>query len=269
MEYGPPRESARWAHSQPDRSSSGWTARRSPPRRWSWTRTTGAVIARGQAPHTVSGGDGPRERPGRWWRALGEALAQCGDAARQASALSVGGQQHGLVALDAAGRAGAPRPAVERRAPGAAERAADRGAGRREGLGPAGRQRAGARRSRWPSGPGCGRTSRPSAAATAAVRLPHDYLTERLTGAGRHRSRRRLGHRMVGVVHRVLRRGDPGARRADPRGAAAGGAHRARPPGTVHADDLPLPAWRAGGRRAPATTWRPRSGWACVPGSRC
>ena len=34
---------------------------------------------------------------------MGEALRQCGDPARQAAALSVGGQQHGLVTLDAAG----------------------------------------------------------------------------------------------------------------------------------------------------------------------
>ncbi|MER7155649.1 FGGY family carbohydrate kinase, partial [Streptomyces lydicus] len=60
---------------------------------------TGVVVARGQAPHTVSGGEGKESDPQQWWRALGEALAQCGDAARQASAVSVGGQQHGLVTV--------------------------------------------------------------------------------------------------------------------------------------------------------------------------
>ncbi|MGW7557036.1 FGGY family carbohydrate kinase, partial [Streptomyces rimosus] len=70
---------------------------------------TGQVVARGQAPHVVGGGTGPggagkESDPEQWWQALGEALRQCGDAARQAAAVSVAGQQHGLVTLDASGR---------------------------------------------------------------------------------------------------------------------------------------------------------------------
>lgn len=142
---------------------------------------TGAVIARGQAPHTVSGGAGKESDPRQWWQALGEALAQCGDAARQASAVSVGGQQHGLVTLDAAG---APvRPAMlwndVRPAPQSERLIAERGG-------------AAAWADRVGSVPGPAFTvakwawlkaNEPAAAAaTAAVRLPHDYLTERLTG---------------------------------------------------------------------------------------
>ena len=81
-----------------------------------------------------------------------------------------------------------------------------------------------------------------SAAATAAVRLPHDYLTERLTGSGHDRPRRRLRHRLVGVRPR-----SPTTRRSSnssgstpellPRVLAPGEAA-----GTVRAGDLPLPA---------------------------
>ena len=61
---------------------------------------TGQVVASGQAPHTVTSGAGRESDPRQWWDALCAALDQCGDAAREASAVSVGGQQHGLVTLD-------------------------------------------------------------------------------------------------------------------------------------------------------------------------
>ena len=61
---------------------------------------TGEVVAAGQAPHSVSSGAGRESDPRQWWDALCEALRQCGDAAREAAAVSVGGQQHGLVTLD-------------------------------------------------------------------------------------------------------------------------------------------------------------------------
>lgn len=152
---------------------------------------TGEVVARGQAPHVVTGGTaadgadlggtGKESDPEQWWRTLGEALDQCGDAAREAAAVSVGGQQHGLVTLDAAGRP--VRPALlwndVRSAPQHRRLLAEHG-------GPA----AWARRvgsvplpaftvTKW----AWLREHEPAAAdATAAVRLPHDYLTERLSG---------------------------------------------------------------------------------------
>ncbi|MFG2222833.1 xylulokinase [Streptomyces sp. NPDC048644] len=142
---------------------------------------TGVVVARGQAPHTVSGGDGKESDPAQWWRALGEALRQCGAAARQATALSVAGQQHGLVTLDAAG---APvRPALlwndVRPAPQSARLIEELGGPKawadRVGSVPAPAFTV----AKW----AWLRANEPAAAAaTRAVRLPHDYLTERLTG---------------------------------------------------------------------------------------
>ncbi|MGV4927701.1 xylulokinase (plasmid) [Streptomyces sp. BHT-5-2] len=141
---------------------------------------TGEVLARGQAPHTV-GGPGKESDPRQWWQALGEALARCGPAARQASAVSVAGQQHGLVTLDATGEPVRPallwndvRPARE-----SARLIA-------EGGGP----QAWAERIGSVPGPSFTvakwawlRAHEPdAAAATAAVRLPHDYLVQRLTG---------------------------------------------------------------------------------------
>src|SRR4051812_24105196 len=65
--------------------------------------STGQVVASGQAPHTVTSGAGRESDPRQWWDALTEALHECGEAAREAAAVSIGGQQHGLVTLDAQG----------------------------------------------------------------------------------------------------------------------------------------------------------------------
>ncbi|MGP3984519.1 xylulokinase [Streptomyces sp. KR80] len=142
---------------------------------------TGTVVARGQAPHRVSTGAGRESDPEQWWRALCEALAQCGTAARRAAAISVGGQQHGLVTLDAGGRP--VRPALlwndVRSAPQRDRLVAELG-------GP----RAWAERIGSVPAPAFTVTkwvwlceNEPKAAReVAAVRLPHDYLTERLTG---------------------------------------------------------------------------------------
>ena len=64
---------------------------------------SGAIVASGRAAHTVSGEGGVRETdPREWWDALGSALAQTGRAG-EVAAISVAGQQHGLVVLDRAG----------------------------------------------------------------------------------------------------------------------------------------------------------------------
>jgi xylulokinase len=142
---------------------------------------TGQVVARGQAPHVVSTGAARETDPEVWWRALGEALAQVGPYAAQAAAISVGGQQHGLVVLDREGRP--VRPALlwndVQSAPQAAALVAAHGAQWWA--------------KRFGSVPGASFTvtkwawlaeHEPEAAkAAAAVRLPHDFLTERLTGA--------------------------------------------------------------------------------------
>ncbi|GAA3886600.1 xylulokinase [Streptomyces sp. NPDC003631] len=145
--------------------------------------STGQVVASGQAPHTVSTGASRESDPRQWWDALCEALDQCGEAAREAAAVSIGGQQHGLVTLDAHGDP--VRPALlwndVQSAPQARRLVEELG-------GPK------AWADRTGSVPGASFTvtkwawlaeNEPEAVrATAAVRLPHDYLTERLTGQG-------------------------------------------------------------------------------------
>ncbi|MFC8434110.1 xylulokinase [Streptomyces sp. NPDC057253] len=144
---------------------------------------TGQVVARGQAPHTVSSGAGRESDPRQWWDALSEALRQCGDAAREAAAVSIGGQQHGLVTLDERGEP--VRPAMlwnDVRSATQARRLIEELGGPK------------AWAERTGSVPGASFTvtkwawlaeHEPEALrATKAVRLPHDYLTERLTGEG-------------------------------------------------------------------------------------
>ncbi|MEU9336195.1 xylulokinase [Streptomyces sp. NPDC048290] len=144
---------------------------------------TGQVVASGQAPHDVSAGAGRESDPRQWWDALGEALRQCGDAAREASAVSIGGQQHGLVTLDAAGEP--VRPALlwndVRSAPQARRLTEELGGAKfwaeRTGSVPT----ASFTVTKW----AWLTEHEPEAArAVRAVRLPHDYLTERLTGVG-------------------------------------------------------------------------------------
>src|SRR5699024_7611092 len=66
--------------------------------------SNGEVVATGKAAHAVdSSADGKSEtHPDVWWDALREALAMTGRAA-DIDAISIGGQQHGLVLEDASG----------------------------------------------------------------------------------------------------------------------------------------------------------------------
>ncbi len=143
---------------------------------------TGRRVAIGRAAHVVTGRDGARESdPGTWWTALRDALAQTGRA-RDVVAISIAAQQHGLVTLDGRGRP--VRAAVlwndTRSAPDAEALVA--------AWGPAAwAERAGSvpvpsfTVTRWAW---LRRTDPTAAAATRAIRLPHDYLTERLCGRG-------------------------------------------------------------------------------------
>ncbi|SEQ94668.1 xylulokinase [Streptomyces radiopugnans] len=142
---------------------------------------TGEVVARGQAPHTVS--PDHESDPEQWWQALRQALEQCGPAVHRAAAVSIGGQQHGLVTLDGQGRP--VRPALlwndVRSAPQRDRLVAELGGpeawAERFGSVPA----ASFTVTKWQ----WLRENEPEAAAAVkAVRLPHDYLTERLTGQG-------------------------------------------------------------------------------------
>ena len=142
---------------------------------------TGDVVARGQAAHTVTGDQRRESDPQEWWQALREAVAQCGTAAAEAAAVSVAGQQHGLVTLDAQG---APvRPALlwndVRSAPQRDRLVAELGGPGEwaERIGSVPLPAYTVTKWAWL------RENEPqAAAAAAAVRLPHDFLTERLTG---------------------------------------------------------------------------------------
>lgn len=144
---------------------------------------TGDVVGAGRAPHVVTGTEGARETdPHVWWDALRGALAGTG-ACEQVRALSVAGQQHGLVALDHQGQP--LRPAILWNDVRSATDAADLV----EALGGA---------DAWAKETGVvpvasftiakwawlRRTDPVTARNVAAVRLPHDYLTQRLTGRG-------------------------------------------------------------------------------------
>ncbi len=142
----------------------------------------GTVVASGAARHEVTGTGGARETdPRDWWSALRTSLAATGRAG-EIGAISVAGQQHGLVVLDAHGQP--LRPASlwnDTRAAPDAERLTDRlGAAtwaRLTGLRPV----ASFTVCKWAW---LRRTEPEAARATAAIRLPHDYLTQRLTGRG-------------------------------------------------------------------------------------
>ena len=142
---------------------------------------SGRVVASGRAPHKVTGTGGARETdPEVWWRALALALEESG-AAADVAAISVAGQQHGLVALDGDGRP--VRPAIlwndTRSAPEARELTDALGGAaewaERVGLVPVPSFTA----TRWAW---LRRHEPERAAAARAVRLPHDFVTERLCG---------------------------------------------------------------------------------------
>ncbi|MBH5333532.1 xylulokinase [Streptomyces pactum] len=145
---------------------------------------TGRVVARGRSGHALRERDGGTEcDPEEWWRALTDALRHCEPWVRQAAAVSVAGPRHTVAVLDADGRP--VRPAL------LGDRA--RAAARRDRLieelgGPrAWAERTGSVPSpAFPVATWAWLAERaPSAVrAAAAVRLPHDHLTERLTGRG-------------------------------------------------------------------------------------
>lgn len=138
---------------------------------------TGAVVREGRAAHPA----GTSVDPEAWWTALRTAVAAAGGMA-DVAAWSIGGQQHGLVALDERGEV--VRDALlwndTRSAGAAADLVAEFGAERladRTGLVPVASFTIS--KLRWL------RDHEPeNAARTAAVALPHDWLTWRLRGFG-------------------------------------------------------------------------------------
>jgi len=142
----------------------------------------GTVVASGKAEHEVTGTGGAREtHPEVWWQALRETLAATGRAG-EVTAISVAGQQHGLVVL---GDEGPLRPSMLwndiRSAPEALELIDALGGSKvwaeRVGVVPVASFTA----TKWAW---LRRHEPETAAATRAIRLPHDYLIERLSGHG-------------------------------------------------------------------------------------
>lgn len=138
---------------------------------------TGTLVREGRAAHP----DGTEVHPDHWWRALSAAFDDAGGLA-DVIALSVGGQQHGMVLLDHAGNV--VRPALlwndTRSASAAAALTDEVGAedfARRTGLVPVASFTI--TKIRWV------REHEPDLAdRVAAVALPHDWLTWRLRGYG-------------------------------------------------------------------------------------
>lgn len=145
---------------------------------------TGGLVRQGRAAHP----DGTEIHPDHWWAALQEALAQAGGL-DDVAAVSVGGQQHGMVCLDASGAV--IRPALlwndTRSAEDAEQLIAEAGDGD-----------AGAGAAFWAEATGTvpvasltitklrwlARHEPDSARRVAAVCLPHDWLSWRLAGHG-------------------------------------------------------------------------------------
>jgi len=138
---------------------------------------SGSVVRTGRAAHP----DGTSVDPEAWWRALNAAIADAGGI-DDVSAWAIGGQQHGMVALDASGSV--IRDALlwndTRSAQAAQDLIAEFGADElaaRTGLVPVASFTL--TKLRWL------RDAEPeNAARVAAVALPHDWLTWRLRGYG-------------------------------------------------------------------------------------
>ena len=143
----------------------------------------GAPVRRARAPHP----DGTEIHPDRWWRALGEAIDAVGGL-DDVAALSVGGQQHGMIVLDANGHVTPPpflgnntRSAATSRDPIREWGGADEAAGRAAWAGAVGSVPVASltvTKLRWLADHEPERARR-----IAAVCLPHDWLTWRLSGA--------------------------------------------------------------------------------------
>ncbi|WP_028046197.1 xylulokinase [Cellulomonas sp. URHE0023] len=137
---------------------------------------TGALVRSGRAPHP----EGTSVHPRHWWDALQSALAQAGGL-DDVAAISVGGQQHGLVALDASGEV--LRDALlwndTRSAPAAAALTDELGAEAwASAVGSVPVASLTVSKVRWL------RDAEPSIAErVAAVALPHDWVTWQLSGA--------------------------------------------------------------------------------------
>ena len=224
----------------------GRRPRRRRPARW---------CAQGRAPHP----DGTEVDPAAWWAALRHGV----DRGRRARRRRRGRRRrpaarHGAASTTTA-RSSGPRccGTTPARPAAAADLVAELGGRRR---GPTRSASCRSPRSPSPSCAGSPSTSRRTPRATAAVCLPHDWLTWRLAGAPaldapRHRPRRRQRHRLLvagapGEYRPDLLERALGARRRAAPGARPGRARPGRPPTGRGA--------RAGRRRQRRRRARPR-----------
>jgi xylulokinase len=63
-------------------------------------RATGTIVATGRAPHPATAPPRSEQDPNAWWGALGDACGQVRAHLAAVTAVSVGGQQHGMVVVD-------------------------------------------------------------------------------------------------------------------------------------------------------------------------
>jgi xylulokinase len=144
---------------------------------------SGSLLRRGSAPHPA----GSEVDPSHWWAALQSALESAGGLG-DVAAMSVSAQQHGLVCLDEGGQV--IRPALLwndlRSAQAAEDLIVDLGGGDRHRGGPAWAERTGSvpvasftvTKLRW-----LAEHEPVSAERVAAICLPHDWLSWRLSGS--------------------------------------------------------------------------------------
>ncbi|MBV1848983.1 xylulokinase [Catellatospora tritici] len=138
---------------------------------------TGALVRQGRAAHP----EGTSCPPDAWWAALQTAIGDAGGLA-DVAAISVGGQQHGMVCLDSSGAV--VRDALlwndTRSAPDAADLVTELGGGQAwaDAVGSVPVASFTVTKLRW-----LARAEAANAARTAAVCLPHDWLTWQLAGA--------------------------------------------------------------------------------------
>ncbi|NHN56764.1 xylulokinase [Calidifontibacter sp. DB0510] len=137
---------------------------------------TGRIVREGRAGHP----DGTQVDPSAWWSALQEAIAAAGGL-DDVEAISVGGQQHGMVALDERGQV--VRPAMlwnDTSSAGAAADLVDELGAQfwAEVIGTVPPASLTVTKLRW-----LAEHEPDNAAKVAAVALPHDWLSWKLTGA--------------------------------------------------------------------------------------
>ena len=198
---------------------------------------SGEVVGEGRAPH--SGHD--IQDPAEWWEALVPATRAAVTPDMRVEAISVGGQQHGLVTLDADGQVVRPAPLWNNVA---AAPDAERLNARADFAAEVGtRLVASITIAKLAH---LARTAPEDLARTAAVGLPHDWLNLPADRQSGHRPRRGLRLRLVVAAGRTRPARPPGAGRRRSGGASGCGCRSPRPRGAGRDASPPKPRPRLG-----------------------